>query len=676
MGTPLRELIEVHARRHAAGLRTRAVSPGGASTAFVAAEDIDVALDFDRARQGRAAASGPGRCRPRRPDLPGRHDAQPAAVLRPGVVRLVHALPRGAAVGRGPPRGHRGGRRPPGGPRRARRARSGSWARTNLLRPRAGCVQPLESALRLFRDDFERHVDDGAAPIRTAGPGYRSCGGRLVSAAAPRASSSPSRSTGASSASRRGATCSTSRSRWASTCPSSAGIPCMGSIGACRQCAVRLRVDREGTRRSEIVMACMTEAAGRHAHRHRRPRGDPVPRPDDRAHDDEPPARLPGLRRGRRVPPAGHDGDDRPQLPALPVQQAHLPQPGPRAVRGPRDEPLHHLLPLRALLQRLRRRPTTSASSASATRSTSGARPTAPSRASSAATWSRSAPPASSPTRPSEQHYTRKWDLQTAPSVCPHCGLGCNTTPGERYGELRRVLSRYNRDVNETSSATAAASATRSSTRPSGSARRVSRGGRRPSGAASAMRARPPREGERALDAAAALLCDRRVIGIGSPRASLEANYALRALVGAERFYLGMSAVDRDLVGTVLEIARDGRLRLGSLSDVHGADAVVVLGEDLTNTAPMLDLTLRTWLRFRPTAEEERLHIRRWNDAAIGRAKRRTSSALWRPRRTRPSSTRSPPRVARRARRHRPARPRARPRARRGAPGRPRPGRR
>src|SRR3990172_6661852 len=24
-----------------------------------------------------------------------------------------------------------------------------------------------------------------------------------------------------------------------------------------------------------------------------------------------------------------------------------------------------------------------------------------------------------------KQHYTRKWDLQTAPSVCVHCGLGC-----------------------------------------------------------------------------------------------------------------------------------------------------------------------------------------------------------------------------------------------------------
>ena len=33
-----------------------------------------------------------------------------------------------------------------------------------------------------------------------------------------------------------------------------------------------------------------------------------------------------------------------------------------------------------------------------------------------------------------KQHYTRKWDMQMAPSVCVHCGLGCNINLGERYG--------------------------------------------------------------------------------------------------------------------------------------------------------------------------------------------------------------------------------------------------
>ena len=47
-----------------------------------------------------------------------------------------------------------------------------------------------------------------------------------------------------------------------------------------------------------------------------------------------------------------------------------------------------------------------------------------------------------------KQHYTRKWDLQFAPSICVHCGLGCNISTGERYGMLRRIVNRYNGEVN------------------------------------------------------------------------------------------------------------------------------------------------------------------------------------------------------------------------------------
>ena len=49
--------------------------------------------------------------------------------------------------------------------------------------------------------------------------------------------------------------------------------------------------------------------------------------------------------------------------------------------------------------------------------------------------------------KPFSRRYTRKWDLQTAPSVCVHCSLGCNTLPGERYGELRRIRNRYHHQV-------------------------------------------------------------------------------------------------------------------------------------------------------------------------------------------------------------------------------------
>jgi NADH-quinone oxidoreductase subunit G len=279
--------------------------------------------------------------------------------------------------------------------------------------------------------------------------------------------------------------------------------------------------------------------------------------------------------------------------------------------------------------------------------------------------------------KPFSRRYSRKWDLQSAPSVCPNCGLGCTTYPSSRYGELRRVLSRFNRDVNkmflcdrgrfgfefvncaervraarvapgllppqrlapgagETTVAQEAAlekprrpiaepptedEARDASAEHSGLRPQVTGG--QAGGAAAVL------SGDLALDAAAGLLRGRRAIGIGSPRASLEANYALRALVGPQNFHLGMSDADDRLVGAVLEVAADPRLRLGSAADIGGASAVLVLGEDVTNTAPMLDLTIRTWLHLRPNEVEERNHIRRWNDAGITRIKRREPSDLW-----------------------------------------------
>ena len=47
-----------------------------------------------------------------------------------------------------------------------------------------------------------------------------------------------------------------------------------------------------------------------------------------------------------------------------------------------------------------------------------------------------------------KEHYTRKWDLTSAPSVCHHCSLGCNIIASERYGQLRCITNKYNSEVN------------------------------------------------------------------------------------------------------------------------------------------------------------------------------------------------------------------------------------
>ncbi|RME50865.1 MAG: NADH dehydrogenase (quinone) subunit G [Caldilineae bacterium] len=43
----------------------------------------------------------------------------------------------------------------------------------------------------------------------------------------------------------------------------------------------------------------------------------------------------------------------------------------------------------------------------------------------------------------------RAWELTNVPSLCNHCGVGCNTVLGTRRGEIKRIMPRQNEAVNE-----------------------------------------------------------------------------------------------------------------------------------------------------------------------------------------------------------------------------------
>jgi NADH-quinone oxidoreductase subunit G len=210
-----------------------------------------------------------------------------------------------------------------------------------------------------------------------------------------------------------------------------------------------------------------------------------------------------------------------------------------------------------------------------------------------------------------KHHYTRKWDLQTAPSVCVNCSLGCNTIPGERYGTLRRIRNRYNGAVN----GYFLCDRGRYGYEFVNSDRRI----RQPLlGRGQEEPYQTSVSSEVALQHAASLLTGSAgVIGIGSPRASLEANFALRALVGPERFYLGVSETEARLLAAILEILRNGPARTPSLREVEQADAALVLGEDVSNTAPVLALALRQSVRRQPMKALAKLRIPEWDDAAV-----------------------------------------------------------
>lgn len=214
-------------------------------------------------------------------------------------------------------------------------------------------------------------------------------------------------------------------------------------------------------------------------------------------------------------------------------------------------------------------------------------------------------------------HYARKWDLQSAPSVCVHCAVGCNTSPGERYGSLRRIVNRYHGQVN----GYFLCDRGRFGYDFVNSAKRLRR---------ATVRSQPPLDGQGARNLFARMLSKaRKAIGIGSPRASLEANFALRDLVGPENFHAGVSATEHAQMRSLLAILRGKPLRLASIRDAEQADAVLVLGEDPTQTAPRLALALRQAVRGRALEIADQLRIPRWQDAAVRNAAQQERSPLF-----------------------------------------------
>jgi NADH-quinone oxidoreductase subunit G len=205
------------------------------------------------------------------------------------------------------------------------------------------------------------------------------------------------------------------------------------------------------------------------------------------------------------------------------------------------------------------------------------------------------------------ERYNRKWDMQFSPSICQGCAAGCNISPGERYGELRRIENRYNGSVNHYF---------------------LCDRGRFGYGYVNRKdRPRRPlirREGslvtvtaEEAFAQADQLLKNARgVIGIGSPRASLESNFALRELVGAQHFYDGHARDEGALVRAVLAILQASPLPAATLRGIEGADAVLVLGEDVTNTAPRVALAVRQSAQGKSAALAAMKHVPEWESEA------------------------------------------------------------
>ena len=186
--------------------------------------------------------------------------------------------------------------------------------------------------------------------------------------------------------------------------------------------------------------------------------------------------------------------------------------------------------------------------------------------------------------------------------------MGCNTSPGERYGELRRIENRYNGTVNHYF---------------------LCDRGR--FGYGYVNRKDRPRQpmllrgndwvtlnAEQAVNAGADLLRQaKKVIGIGSPRASIESNFALRELVGAENFSTGMPAGEQARLELMLKVLREGGIYTPSLREIESYDAVLVLGEDLTQVGARVALSVRQAVKGKARDMAAAQKVADWQIAAI-----------------------------------------------------------
>lgn len=178
-------------------------------------------------------------------------------------------------------------------------------------------------------------------------------------------------------------------------------------------------------------------------------------------------------------------------------------------------------------------------------------------------------------------HYARKWDLQYAPSICNGCSCGCNINIGERYGKIRKIENRYNSKINNYFLCDRGRFGY-------GYINSVNRN-RIPY-----INNNPIKSIDLAIDYSADMLnTANRIIGIGSPRASIESNFALCTLVGKKNFSNGIEKNELECLQLILDVLYKGALPSSSIIDIQYHDIIIILGEDITQVSARIALSVR-----------------------------------------------------------------------------------
>lgn len=218
--------------------------------------------------------------------------------------------------------------------------------------------------------------------------------------------------------------------------------------------------------------------------------------------------------------------------------------------------------------------------------------------------------------KPFSAHFSRKWDLQSAPSICKGCSVGCNISVGERYGCVRRVVNRYCDDINgyflcdKGRFGFGYVNSDDRITAATGITHEVS-----------------GKLSTKDVQLSLAKYKGQRFVAIGSERASLETNTALKHLFGEDNFCSGLTIKQTQLLHINTQMLN--HVSMLSVKQIEQADCVLVLGEDLTQTSPRIALALRQSVRNAGLEVADKLRIPRWQDEAVRTAAGKTLTPLF-----------------------------------------------
>ncbi len=211
--------------------------------------------------------------------------------------------------------------------------------------------------------------------------------------------------------------------------------------------------------------------------------------------------------------------------------------------------------------------------------------------------------------KPFSDHYTRKWDLQTTPTICTGCSLGCNIYASERTGIIRKITNRLNPEIN----GHFICDRGRFGYQHVNHEQRLTKPWLR-------------NNKTQSVDVLNELLAKKtlkdwlnrgKTLALGSERSCIENNTALERLVGKENFYAGISNSELTLLQLLNNTYANTLIKPASILDIENTDATLIIGEDVSNTAPRLSLAIRQATRYAGIEKASKLGIQKWQDEAV-----------------------------------------------------------